>query len=451
MPSSLRPEHRCDLPVESLRIAFKNVGCKLNHYEIEALMDGFGRRGHQVVPFNGSADVYIVNTCTVTSSGDADSRKAVRRARRLSPEAVVVATGCYAQRCPGDLTESGADLVVGNSDKAALFGLLEAHLEGQAPPVVDSAQRPQTTQFLTVEGAVRSGRTRGTLNIQDGCDEHCTYCVIPAVRGAGVSRPIEEVVAQATRMAEAGYHELALTGVHSGSYGRDWGRPDALVSMLRRLEEISGLARIRLNSVEPGSVTDALVEHAASSAKLCRHLHIPMQSGDDHILRRMGRAYTAHQYGNRLRHLADSVPDCAIGADVMVGFPGEEEHHFDRTCDLVRRLPLTYLHVFTFSPRPGTPAERLPHQVAPTIKSRRAGEVIALGKEKRLAFHRRQLGRVVRVLVEDRPNTPANLHVGLTDNYTEVLFSGDATANTFIDARVTAARDDLVCGERCIP
>jgi len=445
------PYTGCDQRAKPLRIAFQNVGCKLNRCELEGLMDGFGRRGDQIVSFHEPADVYVVNTCTVTSSGDADSRKAVRRARRLNPEATVVATGCYAQRRPAELTESGADLVVGNSNKAALPGLLAAHLRGEAAPIVDPAQRPQTTQFLTVEGPVRSGRTRGMLEIQDGCDEHCTYCVIPSVRGASVSRPPGEVVEQASRMVEAGYRELALTGVHSGSYGRDWGRSDALVSLLRQLEEIPGLDRIRLNSVEPGSISDALVEHAAASEKLCRHFHIPLQSGDDHILRRMGRTYTVSQYCERLDRLATSVPDGALGADVMVGFPGEEEGHFRRTCDLVHRLPLTYLHVFTFSARPGTPAERLPDHVTRALKSSRAGELIALGKDKRLAFHRRLVGRVVRVLVEDRRNTPAGLHVGLTDNYTEVLFAGAAATNTFIDARITEAREDLVCGERCIP
>jgi len=289
------------------------------------------------------------------------------------------------------------------------------------------------------------------LKIQDGCDEHCTYCVIPAVRGVGTSRPIEEVVDQASRMAAAGYRELALTGVHSGSYGRDWDRENALVSLLQRLEDVPGLDRIRLNSVEPGSVSDALVEYAAGAGKLCRHFHIPLQSGDDHILRRMGRRYTASQYGERLERLSSAVPDCALGADVMVGFPGEDEGHFSRTCDLVEALPLTYLHVFSYSARPGTPAARLPDHVTRVVKSRRAGELIALGREMRASFHSKQVGRVVRVLVEDRKKTPAGLHVGLTDNYIEVLFSGGATTNTFADVHVCEARRELVCGERCPP
>ena len=225
---------------ENARVALQNVGCKLNAYEVEALAHRLTERGYSVVPFGSEADVYVVNTCTVTGAGDADSRKAVRRARRRNPSAEVVATGCYAQRRPADLTAAGADLVVGNGQKVQLVELLEAHLAGAEIPV-PSTTRPRTEQFLAIDGAVPQGRTRGSLQIQDGCDEHCTYCIIPAVRGHSASRPAAEVIAQAQRMVAAGYRELALTGVHTGRYGFDQGQPEALVELLAALEQIDGL------------------------------------------------------------------------------------------------------------------------------------------------------------------------------------------------------------------
>jgi threonylcarbamoyladenosine tRNA methylthiotransferase MtaB len=430
------------------RVAFQNLGCKLNLYEVEALKNGFAQDGYEIVPFSTTADIYVVNTCTVTGSGDADSRKVVRRARRTNPDATVVATGCYAQRRPRDLEEAGAHLVVANDHKAFLLDRLKAYLDGGPVPRVDPQQRPQTTAFLQIKGAVQQGRTRGTLQIQDGCDEHCTYCIIPQVRGPGVSRPATETLAQARRMVEAGYRELALTGVHSGSYSSDQGRQDGLVFLLEELEKVEGLERIRLNSIEPGYVSDALIRHAAASGKFCRHFHIPLQSGDDHILKRMGRHYTRAYYAERLEKIATLIPGCALGADVMVGFPGEQEEHFENTCALIDALPVTYLHVFPFSLRSATPAERLAGHQTNQVKRERAGRLIALGQRKRLAFHQGFAGRRLKVLLEDRHDKATGLGVGLSDNYIKVVFDeGQVAPNQLVEVEITRAREDLVFGE----
>ena len=430
------------------RVALENVGCKLNLYEIEALKEGFGRLGYEIVPFTAAADVYVVNTCTVTSSGDSDSRKVVRRARRANPAATVVATGCYAQRRPDELSAAGAHLVVGNGHKARLLEHLEAHLETGAAVSAHRAERPRTNDFLQIEGSVPLGRTRGTLQIQDGCSEHCTYCIIPSVRGEGVSRPCAEILRQAGHMVQAGYRELALTGVHSGSYGQDQGKANALVLLLVELEKIGGLERIRLNSIEPACVTDALIEYAASSRKFCRHFHIPLQSGDDRILRRMGRRYKAAEYAAKVERIADRIPDCAMGADVMVGFPGEREEHFANTCALIDSLPMTYLHVFPFSLRTDTPAERLGDHLSPQVKNRRSRRLIRLGEQKRLDFHRRFLGKELEVLVEGRRDKATGLATGMSDNYIKVLLSAPAeAANRILKVRVRSAREDLVFGE----
>jgi threonylcarbamoyladenosine tRNA methylthiotransferase MtaB len=425
-------------------VALQNVGCKLNHYEIEALKSGFARRGYQVVPFEGEADLYVVNTCTVTGSGDADSRKAVRRARRANPHAAVIATGCYAQRQPEELRSAGAHLVLGNGEKARLVERVEAYLQGALVPDFDPGQRPRTTRFLSIEGSVEQGRTRGSLQIQDGCDEHCTYCIIPQVRGPGASRPISEVAAQARRMVAAGYRELALTGVHTGSYGQGQG----LVPLLRELEAIEGLARLRLNSIEPAYLTDALIAHAAASPVLCRHFHVPLQSGDDGILRRMNRRYTRAYYAGRIERLARLVPDCALGADVMVGFPGEGDPEFANTLRLLEDLPLTYLHVFPYSLRQNTPAQRLGSHLPEGTKNERARRLIALGRAKRLAFHARFVGRPLEVLVEEQPDPASGLSAGLSDNYIRALFPGSpGQVNQLVRVRVEQARESLVYGE----
>jgi threonylcarbamoyladenosine tRNA methylthiotransferase MtaB len=436
------------MPDRPLRVALQNVGCKLNFYELEAFKAGFARQGYQVVPFESGADLYVVNTCTVTGSGDADSRKAVRRARRLNPAATVVATGCYAQRQPEALRQAGAHLVVGNGDKARLVEQVEAHLQGAPAEDFDPQERPRTTQFLRIEGSVEQGRTRGSLQIQDGCDERCTYCIIPQVRGPGASRPASEVVAQARGMVEAGYRELALTGVHTGSYGYDQDQPDLLVGLLAELEQIEGLERLRLNSIEPGYLSDELIAYAAASSVLCRHFHIPLQSGDDQVLRRMNRRYTRAYYAERIETLARLIPDCALGADVMVGFPGEGEAHFANTRALIADSPLTYLHVFSYSLREGTPAQKLGNHLGEQAKSTRAQELIALGQRKRLAFNQGFVGRHLEVLVEEQPDPASGLSAGLSDNYVKVLFPGRAEqVNEFARVRVEQARENLVYGE----
>lgn len=439
---------------ERRRVAIRNVGCKLNQYESEALSDGFQRAGYDVVGFDQKADIYVVNTCTVTGAGDADSRRAVRQARRHDEAALVVATGCYAQRRPDELTDAGASLIVANGEKAQLVDAVTRSLADE--PVVDltPAGRPQTRDFLEIDGLVEGGRTRGTLQIQDGCDEHCTYCIIPQVRGISVSRPVAEILAQARRMVEAGYVELALTGVHTGSFGYDQENPEGLVELLVALEQIEDLTRIRLNSIEPNYVSDDLIDFAATSTRLCRHYHIPLQSGDNDVLRRMGRGYNRDHYADRILQLAAAVPDACFGADVMVGFPGETQAQFGNTLELLHRLPMTYLHAFSYSLREGTPAQRLPDHAPREVKSDRARQLIEFSQQRRLAFHQGHVGRQVKVLIErERRGDGTALAVGTTDNYIRVLVDdgGDPVtsplhAHQLVEVRIDEAREDIAFG-----
>ncbi len=423
-------------------VALHHIGCRLNQAEIEALADHLRRRGFGIVPFAGQADVYVINTCTVTRAGDADSRRAVRRARLLNPEATVVATGCYAQRRPDELRGAGADLVLGNGDKSNLVQCLENHLEGrsQAP-----AAALGTGRFLPIEGAVPHGRTRGALQVQDGCSEHCTYCVIPSVRGPSVSRPLAQVVAQARVMVDSGYRELHLTGVNTGAYGRDRDGAESLAGLLKALLQVDNLLRVRLGSVEPREVSEALIDLVADSPRVCRHFHVPLQSGDDDVLRRMGRRYTAAGYAERLVRVAHAVPDCAIGADVLVGFPGETEAAFANTVALIRQLPLTYLHVFPYSVRQGTPASRWSDAPPPAVTRARVQELIELGQGRRQQFHQGFVGRLLGVLVEDQRDGVGS---GLSDNYVKATFAGVRTLpNALVTVRVTQADTDGVRAE----
>ncbi len=434
-----------------LRVAVQNVGCKLNQYEVEALKSEFAAQDFDIVSHSTPADVYVVNTCTVTGSGDAHSRKALRRARRLNPQATVVATGCYAQRRPDELRDAGAEIVIGNGQKAELVHHVQTHLAGESIPDFDPMVRPVRERFLTMTSAADNERTRGTLQIQDGCDEHCTYCIIPTVRGPSVSRPMDEILQQAHQMVDGGYRELALTGVHSGSYGQEGSDGLSLVTLLERLDRISGLERVRLNSVEPACVSDELIEFASSSAtNLCRHFHVPMQSGDDQVLKRMGRRYDSAFYTERVHRLAAAVPDCALGADIMVGFPGEDEALFENTIAFASALPLTYLHVFTYSPRDETPALKLGEHADRARKRARAARLIELSQHKRLAFHSRFVGCRVSVLTEEVEGpADSGLASGLTDNYMRVRFPPPPglRPNDLVEVAVTQVREDVAFGE----
>jgi threonylcarbamoyladenosine tRNA methylthiotransferase MtaB len=429
-----------------VKVALKNIGCKLNAYEVEALSRGFHTKGYQVVPFNSDADVYVVNTCTVTGSGDSDSRKAVRKARRSNPDATVVATGCYAQRCPDELDEAGADLILGNDRKNELVDQVEFLRNGSLPLLPSTDSHLLKEHFLSIDGRVEGGRTRGMLQVQDGCDEHCTYCIIPSVRGKSISRPKNKIIEQARIMVESGYKELALTGIHTGSYGYELDDKLALVSLLEDLETIPNLLRIRLNSIEPAYLSDELIDYASQSNIFCRHFHIPLQSGSDITLKKMGRHYSRHHYANRVERITRSIPDCGIGADVMVGFPGESENDFLETFNLIRDLPITYLHVFPFSKRDGTAAVKIRNHCSDEIKKERSKRLIELGKIKRREFTARHMGSIINPLIEDRETQNNKMHVGVTDNYVKAIIAGPAEAGEIVSIKVEKVREDVVYG-----
>ncbi|HOB86319.1 MAG TPA: tRNA (N(6)-L-threonylcarbamoyladenosine(37)-C(2))-methylthiotransferase MtaB [Bacillota bacterium] len=380
------------------RVAFYTLGCKVNYCETESLEALFRQAGYTVADFEDVADVYVINTCTVTHLSDHKSRKMIRRARRRNPRGIVVATGCYAQGFPEELAKiAGVDLIVGTQGREKLPQLVESLREGAPLNLVRPYGERPAFEVMPYGGKHR--RTRGFLKIQEGCNRRCSYCIIPLVRGPQRSLPPQAVLERAREMIAAGCRELVLTGIHLGMYGSDL-EGVTLASLLRQLEKLEGLLRLRLSSLEPMDITGELVEQIALSSKICPHLHIPLQSGDDAVLERMNRGYRAAEYAYLIQWLRQELPGLAISTDVIVGFPGETEEQHRNTMDLVRRLKFSRLHVFKFSPRPGTAAAEMEGEPPPSVKERRSREMIALGEELASAYRKRAVGSIQEVLVE---------------------------------------------------
>lgn len=417
------------------RVRFVTVGCKLNQFETELMREAAVGAGYQATGDDSAADVYVVNTCTVTAKSDYRSRQALRRAIRANPGALIVATGCYAQRSPGDLAAiGGVDVIVGNAEKERIEGFLA--MTKPARPLVSVACVESVGTIQCPRRLHGFGRyTRAFVKIQDGCDNHCTYCAVPLARGRSRSKHPHDVKREVETLTGAGYREIVLTGVHLGSYGKDLELPTSLVDLIGRLAEVQGLARLRLSSIEPTDFTDDLIAIMGDpAAKVCPHVHVPLQSGDDRILALMGRPYERAFYSDLILKIAGAVPGCGVGADVIVGFPSEDRAAFESTCRLIEALPITYLHAFAFSPRENTPAVGLGPQVDPAAKKERSSVIRALGKAKSEAFRASLVGKDMDVLVLGTRS--GGRPVGLSGNYVKVSLDGDAAPNTLVSARI---------------
>ncbi|MBU1702207.1 MAG: tRNA (N(6)-L-threonylcarbamoyladenosine(37)-C(2))-methylthiotransferase MtaB [Candidatus Eisenbacteria bacterium] len=426
------------------------LGCRVNQEEMECLRSQLLAAGYKERPFGDPVDLTIINTCTVTAAGDRDGRKLLRKARRFSPQGRIVATGCTAQRDPGALDDlQVADLILGNREKGnlALYrGLLaDPSPEGETTVpatgiLVDDDPSPQC--FLTHAPGFSTARTRATLKIQDGCNGHCTYCIIPAVRGPSISRPWKEILSEAGGLIARGAREIVLTGINTGSYGWE-ARPGAetdLASLAERLAGLAGLERIRLASVEPGYVTPRLLDLMTRMRSLCPHLHVPLQSGDDEILKRMGRPYRTGEFADLVRRIRAVTPRITLGTDIIVGFPGETEDHFRRTLCFVKEQDFSYLHVFSYSPRPGTPAERLEGTVADGEKTRRSRLLRDLDSHLRRGHMALRKGSQDRILVESSHHGAGD---GLTADYLRVVLNeGAAGSGEMMDVVIGEPVDD---------
>ncbi len=407
-------------------VAFHTLGCKVNHYETEAIWQLFKAEDYERVDYESTADVYVINTCTVTNTGDKKSRQVIRRAIRKNPDAVICVTGCYAQTSPAEiLAIPGVDVVVGTQDRAKMIPYIE-QFKNERQPINGVGNIMKSRVYEELDVPAFTDRTRASLKIQEGCNNFCTFCIIPWARGLMRSRDPEEVIRQAQQLVDAGYKEIVLTGIHTGGYGEDM-KDYNLAMLLRDLEErVEGLKRIRISSIEASQITDEVVAVLKQSDKVVRHLHIPIQSGSDTVLKRMRRKYTMDFFGNRLRALHDALPGLAVTSDVIVGFPGETEEEFMETYNFIKEHKFSELHVFPYSKRTGTPAARLDNQVDEEIKNERVHKLIALSDQLAKEYASEYENEVLEIIPEEKftDGEEDNLYVGYTDNYMKVVFKG---------------------------
>jgi threonylcarbamoyladenosine tRNA methylthiotransferase MtaB len=407
-------------------VAFHTLGCKVNHYETEAIWQLFKQEGYDRVDFESSSDVYIINTCTVTNTGDKKSRQVIRRAVRKNPDAVICVTGCYAQTSPAEIMAiPGVDVVVGTQDRVKMLEYIEQYkLERQPINGVRNIMKNRVYEELDVPAF--TDRTRASLKIQEGCNNFCTFCIIPWARGLMRSRDPKEVIKQAQQLVDSGYKEIVLTGIHTGGYGEDL-KDYNLAMLLKDLEsEVVGLKRLRISSIEASQITDEVIEVMNHSKVIVRHLHIPLQSGSNSVLKRMRRKYTMEFFGERLDRLKEALPGLAVTSDVIVGFPGETEEEFLETFHFIKDHQFSELHVFPYSKRTGTPAARMDDQVDEEIKNERVHQLISLSDQLAKEYASKYEGEVLEVIPEDRYklDNESGLLEGYSDNYMKVVFPG---------------------------
>ncbi len=400
-------------------VAFHTLGCKVNQYDTQAMLEKFRAAGYEVVPFEAEADVYVINTCTVTGTGDKKSLQLTRRLRREHPESRIVLAGCLAQRKGAELLETGAALIIGTQHRDRVVELLhQAEADG---PLCAVNELNAATPFEELTITAQDEHTRATLKIQEGCNNRCTYCIIPSVRGPIRSRALGSIREETARLAAAGYSEIVLTGIHLSSYGRDLGDGSALLDAIRAVHGVEGVQRIRLGSLEPTVATKEFARELAAMPKVCPQFHLALQSGSNTVLARMARRYNMDMYMQAVANLREVYPLAAFTTDVLTCFPGETEEEYEETRQVIRAVGYAKIHVFPYSPREGTKAAVMPGQLSRAVKEQRTRELIALGEETSAAYRQQWQGRESTVLIEEmadgswRGSTPENLPVTQAD------------------------------------
>ncbi|MGM0452929.1 MAG: tRNA (N(6)-L-threonylcarbamoyladenosine(37)-C(2))-methylthiotransferase MtaB [Thermodesulfobacteriota bacterium] len=427
------------------RVKHITLGCKVNQAESEGLAEYGRRKEVVVVGARQAADLCIINTCAVTGKAAMQSRQAIRKAIRNNPGAVIAVTGCYAQQDPETLGAiEGIDYIIGQSQKHRLYEIIDmaGAKAGAGPVVVHDAIRQQRG-FHPMPAPAIGSRTRPFLKIQDGCDAFCTYCIVPHTRGRSRSLPPDRALAEVRQLIAAGAQEIVLSGIHLGCYGHDLDPPTGLLALLQQMEQIDFPVRIRLSSIEPTEFSDALVDFIAENPRICPHFHMPLQSGDPEILKRMRRPYSPEFFADRIETFKRRLPKAAIGVDVLIGFPGESETAFRNTFDFIDSLPVSYLHVFPYSPRPPAPAARYRDPVSPPEIKRRCKIIHELGDAKKAFFFKQMCGKTLDVLIEKPLDAEASAFTGLSENYIPVCIQQPGlTSNTRMPCYVTDADGD---------
>ncbi len=453
----------CQLPVAiivaGLRVStfyVENFGCRATQADGAGIERDLLESGHQRALTPTDATLVVLNTCTVTASADQDVRSAIRRVHRANPDARILVTGCYAQRAPQELAAiPGVDWVVGNSHKAQVAEIVSAPVpqasagfvpvEHLAPQILVGDIFAHTElRAAPVFAGAGYDKTRPNLKVQDGCDNRCSFCIIPFVRGQSRSLALDEVVRQIEALVEAGYREVVISGINLGRWGRDFDRPRRFEDLVRAILDRTALEKLRLSSIEPMDWSDELIEMVASCRRIARHVHAPLQSGSDRILRRMHRKYRPWHYEERIRRVRERIPEAAIGADVMVGFPGETDADFEQSRRFIESLPFTYLHVFTYSSRPGTPTASMPGQVPGPVARERNRVLRELAAEKNRAFRESFVGRELPAITLDVRSCDST--EALTDNYLKLELHGQHAPNQWLHAKITGLSDHGIAG-----
>ncbi len=426
------------------RVALHTVGCKLNFAETNAIGEEFLRRGFEIVDYKDEADVYVINTCAVTSTAERECRQIIRRALRKNPNAFVAVTGCYAQLRPQELAQiEGVDVVLGAKEKFQLFEKFD-EFEKQNSSSVYVSEIEEVYEFHSAFSLEANSRTRAFFKIQDGCDYTCTYCTIPKARGRSRSMSIEELLFEFKKLVNANYKEIILTGVNVGDYGRKNGT--SLFEALKEIVKVEGEFRVRISSIEPNLLSEDILKLTADEEKLCNHFHIPLQSGSDNVLKLMQRRYNSSYYEDLIYRAKEIVPDLGIGVDVIVGTPGETEKDFQTTYEFLERLPISYLHVFTYSERPGTKALEIEGKVPVEERKRRNKILRELSERKRKAFYNSMFGKETTVLFEEQ-NKDGFLK-GFSDNYVRVQIPAQKNfVNQFVNVQITDSDENICSGK----
>lgn len=437
------------------KAALHNLGCKVNAYETEAMQQQLEARGYEIVPFDQKADVYIINTCSVTNIADRKSRQMLHRAKKMNPDSVVVAAGCYVQVAADALKEDAAvDIIVGNNQKARLADILDEFFSGGREDVSYVVDISHTNEYEALHVDRIADRTRAFIKVQDGCNQFCSYCIIPYTRGRVRSRLPEDVEAEVYGLSAAGYKEIVLTGIHLSSYGVDFTeKKEDLLSLITRLHAIEGIERIRLGSLEPRIITEEFVKAISRLPKLCPHFHLSLQSGCDSVLSRMNRHYTCEEYFSRCELLRNYFANPAITTDVIVGFPGETEAEFEETRKFLEKVNFYEMHVFKYSRRAGTRADKMPDQVPEQVKTERSAVLLSLEREMSRRYRESFLGKETEILLEEPVKIGGTWYMlGHTKEYVKAALpildeeSGRLSKNRLVSGILkNFLTDELIC------
>jgi threonylcarbamoyladenosine tRNA methylthiotransferase MtaB len=427
------------------KVAFYTLGCKVNQYETEAMSELFKKENYDVVGSEDYADVYVINTCTVTHMSDRKSRQYIRRVKRTNPDSIIAVVGCYSQVSPEEIIDiEEVNLVMGTNDRNKIVEVIENISVADKLSTVDDIMKVR--QFEEMQITETHGRTRAFLKIQEGCDRFCSYCIIPYARGPIRSRQIDNIVNEVCELADKGYKEVVLTGIHVASYGRDLKEQNlTILNVINEINKIEGIERIRLSSVEPLLMTDEFIKEMASMPKVCPHYHLSLQSGSDETLNRMNRKYTTTQYKDIVEKLREIIPNVAITTDIIVGFPGETNEEFQTTYDFLKEIELAQMHVFKYSPRKGTPAATMENQIDPQIKQLRSEKLISLSKSNFEKFASKFIDKTLPVLFEKKIDEKH--YEGLTPNYIRVVVKSDFDIEgKILNVKITKSKDEYIEG-----